>query len=64
MQKQDFYNDMIDDEIEDVNLREQLDKYLMHWRWFLVSIIICLMGAFLYLRYTTPSYEATTTISF
>ena len=62
MQKQDFYNDMIDDEIEDVNLREQLDKYLMHWRWFLVSIIICLMGAFLYLRYTTPSYEATTTI--
>ena len=62
MQKQDFYNDLIGDEVEEVNLREQLDKYLIHWRWFLVSIIICLICAFLYLRYTTPSYEATTTI--
>lgn len=62
MQKQNFYNDDIEDEIEDVNLREQLDKYLIHWRWFLLSIVICLIGAFLYLRYTTPSYEASTTI--
>jgi capsular exopolysaccharide synthesis family protein len=62
MQKKDFYNDVVDDEIEDINLREQLDKYLVHWRWFLLSIVICLMGAFLYLRYTISSYEATTTI--
>jgi tyrosine-protein kinase Etk/Wzc len=62
MQKQDFYNDVIDDEIEDINLREQLDKYLVHWRWFLLSLVIGLILAFLYLRYTTPSYEATTTI--
>ncbi|MHC0441188.1 GumC family protein [Flavobacterium sp. 3-210] len=62
MQKQDFYNDIIDDEIEDVNLREQLDKYLIHWRWFLVSVVIGLVLAFIYLRYTTPSYEATTSI--
>ena len=62
MQKQDFYNDIIDDEIEDVNLREQLDKYLVHWRWFLVSVVIGVVLAFIYLRYTTPSYEATTSI--
>jgi len=62
MQKQDFYNEVLDDEIEDVNLREQLNKYLVHWRWFLVSVVIGLVLAFLYLRYTTPSYEATTTI--
>jgi tyrosine-protein kinase Etk/Wzc len=62
MQKQDFYNDVINDEIEDVNIREQLSKYLIHWRWFLISIIIGLALAFLYLRYTMPSYEATTTI--
>ncbi|QOG04132.1 tyrosine-protein kinase [Flavobacterium sp. MDT1-60] len=62
MQKQNFYNDVIDDEIEDVNLREQLEKYLVQWRWFLVSVTIGLILAFLYLRYTTPSYEATTTI--
>ncbi|MTH18074.1 tyrosine-protein kinase [Flavobacterium sp. LC2016-01] len=62
MQKQDFYNDLIDDEIEDINLREQLDKYLIHWRWFLVSVVIGLVLAFLYLRYTMPNYQAVTTI--
>ncbi|WPO79083.1 polysaccharide biosynthesis tyrosine autokinase [Flavobacterium sp. KACC 22761] len=62
MQKQDFYNDVIDDEIEDVNLREQLDKYLIHWRWFLLSVIVGMILSFIYLRYTTPSYEATTSI--
>ncbi|TDW48594.1 capsular exopolysaccharide synthesis family protein [Flavobacterium sp. 270] len=62
MQKKDFYKSNKDEDIEDINLREQIDKYLIHWRWFLISIIICLIGAFLYLRYTTPAYEASTTI--
>ncbi|WP_026728016.1 GumC family protein [Flavobacterium denitrificans] len=62
MQKQDFYNDLIDDENEDFNLREQLDKYLVHWRWFLLSVFLGLVLSFLYLRYTVPSFEASTTI--
>jgi len=61
MHTQDFYNE-IDNEIEEVNLREQLDKYIIHWRWFLLSVVICLIAAFLYLRYSTPIYEATTAI--
>ncbi|KFF02450.1 GumC family protein [Flavobacterium reichenbachii] len=62
MQKQDLYNDFIDDEIENTNIREQISKYVIHWKWFLLSIICALIFAFLYLRYTTPSYEATATI--
>jgi tyrosine-protein kinase Etk/Wzc len=58
MQKEDFFND----EIEDVNLREQLHKYIIQWKWFLLSIVICFAIAFLYLRYSTPIYEVTTTI--
>lgn len=58
----DFYNETIEDEVEDGNVKEQLFKYLVHWRWFLVSIVISLVLAFLYLRYTMPSYEATTSI--
>lgn len=61
MHTQDFYNE-IDNEIEEVNLREQLDKYIIHWKWFLLSVVICLIAAFLYLRYSTPIYEATTAI--
>lgn len=59
---QDFYNEAIEDEINDVNLREQLDKYLIHWKWFVLSVFLCLVLAVLYLRYTTPSYEASTSI--
>ncbi|WP_163408392.1 GumC family protein [Flavobacterium ajazii] len=59
---QDFYNEVIEDEINDVNLREQLDKYLIHWKWFVLSIFLCLVLAVLYLRYTSPSYEASTSI--
>lgn len=59
---QDFYNEVIEDEINDVNLREQLDKYLIHWKWFVLSVFLCLVLAVLYLRYTTPSYEASTSI--
>ena len=58
----DFNNDVVEDEITEVNLREQLDKYVVHWKWFVLSTFLCLVLAFLYLRYTTPSYEATTSI--
>lgn len=61
MQSQDFYNE-IDNKSDDANLRQQLDKYIIHWRWFLVSVVICLTAVFLYLRYATPIYEATTAI--
>ncbi len=30
---------------------------ILNWQWFLLSLFICLCGALLYLRYTTPSYQ-------
>lgn len=32
---------------------------ILNWRWFLVSLAICLGSALIYLRYTTPIYRAT-----
>lgn len=31
---------------------------LLRWPWILLSVIICMAGAFAYLRYTTPTYSA------
>ncbi len=31
---------------------------ILNWKWFLVSLIICLGVAVIYLRYTTPIYRA------
>lgn len=32
---------------------------ILHWQWFIVSMLICLGVAYAYLRYTTPIYQAT-----
>jgi tyrosine-protein kinase Etk/Wzc len=58
MENNNFDNDFEDD----FDLKGFLEKYLQHWRWFVLSIAICLTGAFLYLRYTVPQYKATTSI--
>jgi tyrosine-protein kinase Etk/Wzc len=47
---------------QDFQLKAILDKYLMHWKWFLLGISTALVIAFLYLRYNVPQYQAATTI--
>ncbi len=46
----------------DFNIREQVEKYLVHWKWFVLAVFISLSVGFIYLRYATPLYRATTTI--
>ena len=43
-------------------LREQVDKYVVKWKWFLLSIILFLSLAFIYLRYATDTYKISATI--
>lgn len=40
------------------DLRAILDVLILHWQWFLLSLVICLGIAWLHLRYTTPYYSA------
>jgi tyrosine-protein kinase Etk/Wzc len=47
---------------EEINLREELEKYLRYWPWFLISALLCVVVAFFYLRYSTPVYQTTATI--
>jgi len=47
---------------EEINLREEFEKYFKYWPWFLISVLICVFLAFLYLRYTTPIYQTKATI--
>ena len=45
-----------------INLREELEKYVYYWKWFLLCVIITLTMAFLYLRYTHPTYSASISV--
>lgn len=39
-----------------------LFEYLMYWPWFVVCLILCLIGAWAYLRYQTPVYNVNATV--
>lgn len=42
-----------------IDYRALLQKRLKHWRWFAASVLVCLIIAFIYLRYTVPVYNVT-----
>lgn len=47
---------------EQNNIQEILFRYLIHWPWFVSSIIICIACAWGYLRLTTPIYNVSATV--
>ena len=49
-------------EIRETDLREQIFIYLNHWPWFVLSLIITIGLAYLYLRYEPNIYNTKATI--
>jgi len=49
-------------EIRETDLREQIFIYLGHWPWFVLSLIITMGAAYLYLRYQSNIYNTKATI--
>ncbi|WP_310556217.1 polysaccharide biosynthesis tyrosine autokinase [Flavobacterium sp.] len=44
------------------NLKDKFLKFSKHWKWFLLSLLLCLIIAKFYLRYSKSIYKATTTL--
>ncbi len=40
-----------------LNFQTIFAALVLNWHWFLLSLIICICGALIYLRYTEPVYE-------
>lgn len=49
-------------EESNINIKEILAKYLVYWKWFLISLFLFLVIAKLYLRYSVPVYSASTSL--
>lgn len=47
---------------EDFNLKLFLLKYLRHWYWFVLALVVALGGAFFYLQFTVPIYKVSASI--
>ncbi|MBI1343060.1 MAG: polysaccharide biosynthesis tyrosine autokinase [Terrimonas sp.] len=55
---------VVNKELGSLSIRDIFFKYVRFLPVFLISIAVSLLGAFLYLRYTTPIYRASGTITF
>lgn len=50
------------EQVDGFDLKDELTKYLYHWKWFVLSIIISYSLVHVYLRYVTPIYQASASI--
>ena len=39
-------------------------KYLSFWKWFLISLVVCISIALIYIKYTLPTYNVQTSVLF
>ena len=61
--KENSYEESMRDMDEDkINYQEILFKYIIHWPWFAVSVVACLIGAWVYLHFQTPVYKISASI--
>ncbi len=49
-------------EKEEINFREMLDGYLRHWHLFLATVLLALLIALIYLRFTPSIYRAVSSV--
>ena len=47
---------------EELNIQELLFRYLIHWPWFVASVLFCVVCAFAYLKIATPVYNVSATV--
>ena len=49
-------------EDEKIDIQQLLFKYIIHWPWFVGAVLVCLIGAWIYLRMATPVYNISVTV--
>lgn len=62
MKENSYDNNMSEQDEEKVDYRELLFRYIIHWPWFVASIMLCLIVAWVYLHFQTPVYQVSASI--
>ena len=53
-------NELLDENV--INVRQIIRNYSIHWKYFLLSIVLFILTCFFYLKYTAPVYNITSSI--
>ncbi len=62
LQNQNYLSNQIGNQGDSINIRAEIERYLRYWKWFALGVILSICIAYIYLRYSTPSYIATASI--
>ena len=50
-------DELLEKEESSFNFRELYTMLILNWQWFAISLVACLIVAFIYLRYASPVYQ-------
>ena len=62
MKENPYENNMNEQDEEKINYQELLFRYIIHWPWFVAFVLVCLIGAWVYLHFQTPVYQVSASI--
>ena len=60
--KETDFNEAKESKEENIDVKELLFKYLIHWPWFVGTVVACLIAAWVYLYMSTPVYTISATV--
>ena len=60
--KETDFNEVKESKEENIDIKELLFKYLIHWPWFVGTVVACLIAAWVYLYMSTPVYNISATV--
>ena len=60
--KETDFNEAQESKEENIDVKELLFKYLIHWPWFVGTVVVCLIAAWVYLYMSTPVYNISATV--
>ena len=60
--KETNFNEAQESKEENIDVKELLFKYLIHWPWFVGAVVACLIAAWVYLYTSTPVYNISATV--
>ena len=60
--KETNFNEAQESKEENIDVKELLFKYLIHWPWFVGAVVACLIGAWASLFSSTPVYNISATV--
>ena len=60
--KETDFNEAQESKEENIDVKELLFKYLIHWPWFVGAVVACLIAAWVYLYTSTPVYNISATV--